>query len=217
MDFTRLSQGEKIAGVSGILLILIMFIFDWFGLKFDAGAGAFSVSAEGARNAWGSYGFTDVVLFITALAAIGLALIAASEGEVGLPVALSAVVAGLGILSVVLIIISLISPPDSRRANLSGTGISHTRKIGVFLGLISAAAVAVGGYMAMQEEGTSFGDEAGRFGGGGDAGTGAPPPPPPPSNPPPSNPPPSNPPPSNPPPSNPPPSNPPPSNPPPSA
>ena len=96
---------------------------------------------------------------------------------------MSAIVAGLGILSVVLIVISLISPPDFG-ANLSGTGISHTRKIGVFLGLISAAAVAVGGYMAMQEEGTSFGDEAGRFGGGGDAGTGAPPPPPPPSNPP---------------------------------
>jgi hypothetical protein len=192
MDFTRLSQGEKIAGVSGILLILFMFIFDWFGLKFSAGAGAFAVSAEGAKNAWGSYGFTDIVLFITALSAIGLALLAASEGEVGLPVAASAIVTALGVLSVVLIVISIISPPDLG-ANLSGAGIDHTRKIGVFLGLISAAAVAVGGYMAMQEEGTSFSDEAGRFGGGGgDAGAGAPPPPP--SNPPP--PPPSNPPPS---------------------
>ncbi|MGH2924779.1 MAG: hypothetical protein ACRDK1_02275 [Solirubrobacterales bacterium] len=188
MDFTRLSQGEKIAGVSGILLILFMFVFKWFGLKFAGGAGAFAVSIEGSRNAWGSYGFTDIVLFITALAAIGLALLAASEGEIGLPVALSAIVAGLGILSVILIVISIISPPDLG-ANVSGASISHTRKIGVFLGLISAAAVAVGGYMAMQEEGTSFGDEAGRFGGGGDAGTGAPPPPP--SDPPPSNPPPS--------------------------
>jgi hypothetical protein len=187
MDFTRLNQGEKVAGVSGILLILIMFIFKWFGLKFTGGAGAFAVSVEGSRNAWGSYGFIDIVLFITALAAIGLALLAASEGDVGLPVAASAIVAGLGILSVVLIIISIISPPDFG-ADLSGTGIDHTRKIGVWLGLISAAAVAVGGYMAMQEEGTSFGDEAGRFGDSSDAGTGAPPPPPPPSSPPPSNP-----------------------------
>ena len=41
MDLTRLTQGEKIAGVSGIALILIMFIFKWFGLK--AGVGGFSV------------------------------------------------------------------------------------------------------------------------------------------------------------------------------
>ena len=34
MDFSVLNRGEKIAGVAGILLILIMFIFDWFGLKF---------------------------------------------------------------------------------------------------------------------------------------------------------------------------------------
>jgi hypothetical protein len=192
MDFTRLNQGEKVAGVSGILLILIMFVFSWFGLKFTGGAGAFAVSVEGSRNAWGSYGFIDIVLFITALAAIGLALLAAWEGEMGLPVAASAIVTGLGVLSVVLIVISIISPPDFG-ANLSGTGIEHTRKIGVWLGLIAAAAVAVGGYMAMQEEGTSFSGEADRFRGGDDAGTGAPPPPPPTSSPPPSSPPPSGP------------------------
>src|SRR5919201_4716166 len=126
MDFTRLSQGEKIAGVSGVLLILIMFIFKWFGLK--AGVPGFSV--EGSRNAWGSYGFIDIVLFITALAAIGLALISAYQAQVSLPVAASAIVAGLGIISVILIIISIISPPDFG-ADLSGTGIDHTRKIGV--------------------------------------------------------------------------------------
>jgi hypothetical protein len=193
MDFTRLSQGEKVAGVSGILLILFMFVFKWFGLKFTGGVGTFGVSVEGSRNAWGSYGFIDIVLFVTALAAIGLALLAASEGEIGLPVAASAIVAGLGILSVVLIVISIISPPDFGVD--AGSGLDHTRKIGVWLGLIAAAGVGVGGYMAMQEEGTSFSGETGRFGGGGDAGTGAPPPPPPPASggPPPSSPPPSGP------------------------
>ena len=62
MDFTRLTQGEKIAGVSGIALILIMFIFKWFGLK--VGVGGFD-SSKASRNAWGSYGFIDIVLFIT--------------------------------------------------------------------------------------------------------------------------------------------------------
>jgi hypothetical protein len=179
MDFSRTTQGEKIAGVSGILLILIMFIFKWFGLKFTGGAGAFAVSVEGSRNAWGSYGFIDIVLFITGLVAIGLLLLSASESEMSLPVAASAVVAGLGILSVVLIIISIISPPDFG-TDLSGTGIDHTRKIGVWLGLIAAAGVAIGGYLAMQEEGTSFGAQTDRLRGGPGGGPSSGPPPPPP-------------------------------------
>ncbi len=188
MDFTYLNRGERIAGIAGILLILIMFIFDWFGVKLTGSAGTIgSISVEGGRNAWGSYGFTDIVLFITALAAIGLALLAASDADVGLPVALSAIVTALGILSLILVIISLISPPDFG-LDVSGPGIDHERKIGVWLGLIAVAAVTVGGYLAMQEEGTSFAAEAERFRGGG-TGTGGPgagpPSPPPPADPPP--------------------------------
>ena len=191
MDFTRLNQGEKVAGVSGILLFLIMIIFKWFGVEVTGGAGTFVISITGeSRNAFGAYGFTDIVLLLTCIAAVALALLAAYEGEVGLPVAASAIVTGFGVLSVVLIIISIISPPSF--LDVSGPNIDYTRKIGVWLGLIAAGAVTVGAYMAMQEEGTSFRDEAGPFGGG-DAGTGGPPPPPPTSTAPPSNPPPSNP------------------------
>jgi hypothetical protein len=187
MDFTRLSQGEKIAGVSGIALLLIMFIFKWFGLEVSGvGVGGVEVVAEGSENAWGSYGFIDIVLFITVVAAVGLALISASDSDVGLPVAASAVVAGLGILSVVLIIISIINPPDFGAGDISG--IDETRKIGVWLGLLAAIGVAYGGWGAMQEEGTSFGGEADRLSAepeGPSAGSppppSSPPPPPPPS------------------------------------
>ncbi|HMC05893.1 MAG TPA: hypothetical protein VKG89_00725 [Solirubrobacterales bacterium] len=170
MDFTRLNQGEKIAGISGVALILIMFIFKWFGIQVG-------LLFDQSRNAWGSYGFTDVVLFLTALAAIALALLAASDSDVGLPVAASAIVTGLGVLSLILIVISLISPPDFV-SFLSGAPVDHSRKIGVWLGLIATGALTMGGYLAMQEEGTSFGGEADRFRGGGTGGTGAPPPPP---------------------------------------
>ena len=64
-------------------------------------------------------------------------------------------------LSTVLVLYRIIDPPADCAA----------REFGVFLGLIAAAAVAFGGWLAMQEEGDLFGDEAGRFGGGGDAGT----------------------------------------------
>jgi hypothetical protein len=187
MDLTRLTQGEKIAGVSGIALILIMLIFKWFGVKVSGGA----LSVEGGtRNAFGAYGFFDIVLFITVVAAVGLAALEASETEAGLPVPASAIVAGLGILSVLLIIISIINPPEW---SVNGVdigdvpGLDVTRKIGVWLGLIAAVGIAYGGWRAMQEEGTSFGGEADRFRGAPGEGPGAgppsapPPPPPPPS------------------------------------
>src|SRR4029453_19379810 len=105
MDVNRLGTGAKVVGVSAIALLLIMFIFDWFGLKIEGGGGAFGISADGARNAWGSYGFIDIVLFITLLVAIAFVAVAAGATDVNVPVALSAVVTGLGALSVLLIII----------------------------------------------------------------------------------------------------------------
>ncbi len=178
MDVNRLGTGEKIAAVSGIALILIMFIFKWFGLKLSGGVGGFGVSVEGSRNAWGSYGFTDIVLFVTALAAIGLALIKGTETRVETPVALSAIVTGLGVISLILVIISIISPPDFG-VDISGAGIDHTRKIGAWLGLIATAVLTYGGWRAMQEEGTSFSAQRDRLtGGGAGPGPGAPPPPP---------------------------------------
>jgi hypothetical protein len=179
MDFTRLTQGEKIAGVSGVALILIMFIFSWYGVEL---AGE-SVPDSGA-NAWQAFGFIDIVLFITVAAAIGLALISASQTEVGLPVAASAVVAGLGILSVILIFYRIIDTPGDVGVVGEAFDVDVVRKLGVWLGLIAAVGIAYGGWRAMQEEGTSFGEEADRFRGP-DEGPGAAEPPPPSSPPPP--------------------------------
>ncbi len=172
MDVNQTSTGEKIAGVSGVVLILIMFIFKWFGLKANFGGLA---SAEVTRNAWGSFGFIDIILFVTALAAIALFLIAASDQDLELPVPLSAIVAGLGALCVLLVLFRLIDPPNFSDVSLP-SGIDKTRKIGAFLGLINVAVLTYGAYLAMQEEGTSFSD----IGGGGvGTGTGGAPPPPP--------------------------------------
>lgn len=166
----NLRTGEKIAGASGVLLILIMFIFDWFSI--DAGFGV-----GGGGNAWQAFGFIDIVLLLAALAGIALAAIAATQSKVDLPVAMSAIAAGLGILAVVLILFRIISPPDFGTGGVVDLNVG--RSIGVFLGLIAAAGIAYGGWQAMQEEGTSFGDQGDRMRGGGDE-------PPPPSSTPPS-------------------------------
>lgn len=157
MDTSRLGRGEMIAAVSAIALLLIMFIFSWFG--FDAQGGL----DLGGANAWESFGLIDLILFITVVAAVGLAAMKANSQSVDLPVAGSAIVAGLGILSVVLILFRIISPPDFGLGDLGDLGGDVTRKIGVFLGLIAAGGIAYGGYESMQEEGTSFSGQADRL------------------------------------------------------
>ena len=162
----NLSTGEKIAGIAGIALLLIMFIFNWF-------------TAEPIDfNAWEAFGFIDIVVFLAALAGIALAVVAATQSTVNLPVAMSAITAGLGILAVLLILFRIIDPPDVEVGGISAddVGVDVGRSIGVWLGFIAAAAVAYGGWRAMEEEGTSFGEQADRLGDD----TSPPPPPPPP-------------------------------------
>ena len=166
----NLSTGEKIAGIAGVALLLIMFIFDWYSV--DAGGAGFEISVGG--NAWEVFDFIDIVLFVTSLAAIGLAVSAATSSQVNTPVALSAITAGLGILATLLVLYRIIDPPGGDAEEF---GVEISRSIGVFLGLIASAAVAYGGWRAMEEEGTSFGAQADRIGGD----EPPPPPPPPPS------------------------------------
>ena len=153
MDLNRLRTGEKIAGASGVALLLIMFIFDWFTV--DAGP----VSVGG--NAWDTMELIRFVILLAALAGIALAVISATQTQVNLPVAMSAITAGLAGLATILILFRIISPPDGGAGDLIDIG----RGIGVFLGLIAAAALTYGGWTAMQEEGTSFSDQRDRLGG----------------------------------------------------
>jgi hypothetical protein len=160
MDANRLGRGEMVAAVSALVLLIVMFLFNWFG--YDAGAGGFTASV--GLNAWESFGFIDIVLFITILVAIGGALMAANAQSPTLPVAISSLVAGLGVLSVLLILFRIISPPDFGVGDFGlDDAVDISRKIGVFLGLIAAGGITYGGFLAMQEEGTSFRDQGDRL------------------------------------------------------
>lgn len=192
MDTSKLRRGDLIAAVSAVVLFVVMFL-GWFGISEsdttgltqgelldlaeafpDAGATGDSVSF----SAWESMSFIDLILALTAIVAAGLAVATAASRTVSLPVAASALIAGLGILSTVLIVFRIIDPP-----------YALGREFWVFVGLIAAAGIAYGGWRSMQEEGTTFAGEADRIGDRGtssDRGTGSDAPPPPPPAPPPS-------------------------------
>jgi hypothetical protein len=153
MDVNRLSQGEKIAAGSGVALFIVMF-FSWFGISGDVGTALGSVGVDANFNAWQSFDFIDLFLLLTILVAVGAAVAKASDSRVDFP--LSTAVTVLGGVSTLLVLYRILDPPGSL-----------DRKFGVFLGLILAAALTYGAWLAMQEEGSSFQGAADRFGGGG--------------------------------------------------
>jgi hypothetical protein len=169
MDASRLTRGEQVAAIAGIALLVIMFL-PWFGIGGVAGEAieqaqdlGFAPDVSTSANAWESFDVIDLVLLLTVIAAVGVAVAAMMAQTVAMPIAASAITAGLGILSTVLVAYRLLDPP-----------YDASRKFGAFLGLIAAAGVAYGGWLAMQEEGSTFTDQV--------PGTGeAPPPPPPPA------------------------------------
>jgi hypothetical protein len=184
MDVDRLNTGEKIAGLSAVLLFIFMF-FDWFTVEVSDGEGLFSVSEGG--SAWDALDVIPIILMVAIIAAVALALIRLTDAVFEPPVSMAAIVAILGGISVLLILYRIIDPP----LDTDIPGVEISRSIGIYLGLLAAAGITYGGYRAMQEEGTSFGDLGDQFSSRGGSGAGGPsqqppssttpPPPPPPS------------------------------------
>jgi uncharacterized membrane protein YhaH (DUF805 family) len=168
MDVDRLSTGEKIAGASAILLFIFMF-FDWFSVSVSREIVTFGVGG----SAWHALDVIPIILMIAIVAAVGVAVARLTDAVFEPAISMNAVVAVLGAISVLLILYRIVSPPDS-----GFEGVSVDPTVGIFLGLIAAAGIAYGGYRAMQEEGTSFGDVGDRLSGGGQGPTPPPPPPP---------------------------------------
>jgi hypothetical protein len=182
MDADRLSTGEKVAGVSAVLLFIFMF-FDWFSVEVSGGSGVFTASAVAGGSAWDALDFIPIVLIVTILAAIGVAVLRLTDSAFEPPISANAVVAVLGGVSVLLILFRIVDAPGG--GSVPGLSVDVSPAIGIFLGLLAAAGITYGGYRAMQEEGASFGGTADRLSGGAGGGPSAGPPPPPSSPPPP--------------------------------
>src|SRR3954447_9209446 len=152
-DRNRLSQGELIAGIAGLVLLIDLW-FKWYGVKVSGAGGLSSFNIGVSANAWESFGLIDIILFLVALIAIGVAVLRALNNMPDMPFPPATLITVAGGLALLLIIFRIIDTP----VDTGGVdGIDVTRKIGVWIGLISAAALTYGGWRAMQESGASFG------------------------------------------------------------
>ena len=125
MDVSRISQGEKIAAVGGVLLFIFLFL-PWFG----------------DISGWEGQSSTDVYMLITAVVAVAAALMPGNE--TGIPgVTRTGAAALLGIVAMVLVLWLLIFDFPA----------GDDRGAGILLSIVATAMIAYGGYTAGGREG----------------------------------------------------------------
>jgi hypothetical protein len=157
-DVSRLRLSDRVIGIGAIAVFIFLFIFKWYGVSSSGPLGGASFSANG----WHSFTNSRWIWLITIVVALGSVAISAGALKLESPVQLGLVVAGLGALSTLLIFYRIVHHPSGGATIPSIAGVhysfSYGIKIGIWLGLIAAAALTYGGYLAMQDEGTSLAD-----------------------------------------------------------
>jgi hypothetical protein len=131
VDLRRLSWGDWLAGASGVLLIVSLFL-PWY-------------SAGGQElNAWDSMGFDDVILAISGSLAVGAAVVVAVKRLAGFSVAATSLALLPAAVALIVTVYRVISPAPA---------IDVSLEIGAWLALASAIGIAVGAWEGATDEG----------------------------------------------------------------
>lgn len=157
-EVSRLRRSDRVIGIGAIALFVFMFFFKWFGGSFSSSSplgGAFNASVS--VNAWHSLSNTRWLLLLTVIVALGVVALVALGRELDSPVSPSAIVLGLGGLSAILVFYRILDHPHGG-VSIGSSSFSYGAKIGLYLGFLACLAVAYGGFLAMNEEGTSLTD-----------------------------------------------------------
>jgi hypothetical protein len=153
-DMSRLRRSDQIIGVSAIAFFIFLFFFKWYGVSSNVGSlGNVSFSKSG----WDVFTNSRWIWLITIIVAIGAVVAVGASMKLELPVKPSVIVAGLGALSTLLILYRILHHPTAS-ASYGSFHASVGIKIGIWLGLIAAAGITYGGYLAMGDEGTTLAD-----------------------------------------------------------
>ena len=130
MDFSRVKQGELIAGAGGLALFIFLFL-DWFGAG-DAGV-----------SGWDSLGDpSGFIVFLAAIAGMKLVGLAAMGKRLNIGLQRGVITATIGYLAAAIIVWRIFATPE-------GADI----KFGLILGLAAALAITLGAVLALRESG----------------------------------------------------------------
>ena len=169
-DIGRLRRSDRIIGASAVAFFIFLFFFKWYGASSSSSVGGFNYSVS--ANGWHTFTNSRWIWIITIIVALAAVAISAGVLELNTTVQRGVLVAGLGALSSILILYRILDHPSAGTSG-SVAGVHYSAsvgiKIGIWLGLIAALGLTYGGYLGMQDEGTSLADvreqASGAFGG----------------------------------------------------
>jgi hypothetical protein len=170
LDLNRLSTGDRVIGVSGLLLFVFSFL-DWLGIEASStGPGPLGVpfTAGDSRPAWDfPVTMIAVVIGLVMLGLVAIKAFGADMPRLG-PITWGQLFLALGVAAFFLVAIKLVVGPtnwplgdrmvdiDSVRAFCKAgpncENFSTTRGVGMILGTLAAAGLLVGGYLRNQED-----------------------------------------------------------------
>jgi hypothetical protein len=158
-DLGRLQRSDRLIGAGAVALLVAMFLFKWYGVSTSASVGGLRFTSD--TNGWQTFTNSRWLWLVTIVVALAFVWTNAAQLELCWPVAPSLVVSALGGLSTIFIVFRIINH-HTAGASETVAGVHYSAsagiEIGIWLGLIAAAAITFGGYLAMQPDGSATPD-----------------------------------------------------------
>ena len=150
MDLRRLRAGEIIAGLSGLLLVIALFL-PWYthdvATSFGPRPSTWSRRTPSRRSRW-----PTSLLLVIAVAAIGLAVDTAVEKTVAVPIAYASLLSRPAWSRWCSCSLHLGASPDPDRACEPETRVETGTAGGVYLALVASIGMFAGSLLAMRDE-----------------------------------------------------------------
>jgi hypothetical protein len=141
----RVNHGDLVAAVGAVLLLVLMFAFKWYGVDGIPGRSSVGSAVVSAEDGWNGLSVIRWLMMLTITASlVSLAIHVRPVSRQVVAVSRLAVL-GLGTLTFVLVSYRvLIEMPTPDKV--------VDQKLGAFLGIVSALAIALGGYESVREQ-----------------------------------------------------------------
>ena len=141
----RVHRGELISLCSALLLLIIMFALEWYGVDEMPGPDTARTGLSHAENAWHALTVVRWVMLAAIAVSLGSVVVHATQRSHGVKTDTGLIVWLLGSATAALLVYRVLIDLPSPNSVVD-------QKLGAYLGLLSAVGIAYGGFQSMREE-----------------------------------------------------------------
>jgi hypothetical protein len=152
LQLNRLRSADRLIAGGAIALLIVMFFFDWFGASVSGTLPGANLSGAGSSSSgWDTFTASRWIWLTTSIVALASVGAIARGSRLRTTLAPGAIVMLLGSLSSLLILYRIVHHPVAA-VSFGGFHASYGIKLGIWLGLVAALAIAAGGYLQVRAE-----------------------------------------------------------------